>query len=86
MQKLMSILWPSFLVAGIAEGIFFTLVDPQELLLFGEPVHLSRMAIYSLGFFAFWLICGASSLVTCYLRNTSDEVNHHPTHGHPGHA
>ena len=75
MQKLLSILWPSFLVAGIAEGLFFTLIDPQELYLLGEPVRLSRMATYSLGFLCFWAICAASSLVTWYLLRSAAEVN-----------
>jgi hypothetical protein len=30
MQKIFWVLWPSFLVAGIAEGLFFTVIDPQE--------------------------------------------------------
>jgi len=29
------ILWPSFIVAGIAEGIFFTIFDPVDLYVFG---------------------------------------------------
>lgn len=41
MQKLIWILWPSFVVAGIAEALFFTLIDPQELYLFGEPVSFA---------------------------------------------
>lgn len=76
MQKILSILWPSFLVAGMAEGLFFTLIDPQELYLLGEPVHLSRMATYSIGFLCFWAICAASSLATCYLLRSAAEVNH----------
>jgi hypothetical protein len=61
MQKLIWILWPSFVMAGIAEAVFFTLVDPQELYLFGEPVHMTPLATYSIGFFAFWALCAASS-------------------------
>jgi len=44
MLRIIWVLWPSFLVAGIAEGLFFTVIDPQELYLFGEPVHLSKIA------------------------------------------
>jgi len=68
MQRMISILWPSFVVAGVAEALFFTLVDPQELYLFGEPVDWSRTAVYSLGFFAFWAICAASSLFTWFIQ------------------
>jgi hypothetical protein len=73
MQNILSVLWPSFLVAGIAEGIFFTLIDPRELYLFGEPVHFSSLATYSIGFFCFWAICAASSMATCYLLRPTQE-------------
>lgn len=71
MQNILSVLWPSFLVAGIAEGVFFTLIDPREIYLLGEPVHFSSLATYSIGFFCFWAICAASSAVTCYLLRTA---------------
>jgi hypothetical protein len=41
----MWILWPSFLVAGIAEGIFFTLVHPEDLVFLDQPIHASKEAI-----------------------------------------
>ncbi len=75
MRRMMWVLWPSFLVAGIAEGIFFTVIDPQELYLFGEAVHLSKIATYSIGFFGFWAVCAASSLMTCFLLRSAAEVN-----------
>lgn len=61
------VLWPSFLVAGVAETLFFTLVNPRELYLLGEVVEFSPLATYSMGFFAFWALCAASSLLTLYL-------------------
>ena len=75
MKKLMFILWPSFVVAGSAEGVFFTVIDPQELFLFGEAVHFSKIATYSIGFFGFWAVCAASSLMTCFLQTSAAEVN-----------
>lgn len=78
MKRLIWVLWPSFIVAGVAVGLFFTVVDPQELYLFGEPVQFSRMATYSLGFFCFWAICAASSMLTCYIQRTAEEVNRCP--------
>lgn len=75
MRQMIWILWPSFVVAGVAEIVFFTLIDPQELYLFGDPVHWSRTAIYSSGFFAFWAICAASSLFTVFIQRSSAEVN-----------
>lgn len=75
MHKVFRVLWPSFLVACIAEGIFFTVIDPQELYLFGEPVHFSQIATYSIGFFGFWLIGAASSLGTWVLMLSAAEIN-----------
>ena len=75
MWRIMWVLWPSFVVAGIAEGIFFTVIDPQELYLFGEPVHLSKIATYSIGFFGFWAVCAASSFMTYFLQRSAAEVN-----------
>lgn len=78
MQRMIWVLWPSFVVAGIAEAVFFTLVDPQELYLFGEPVSFSRIATYSIGFFAFWALCAASSMFTCFIQRSSSEINKCP--------
>jgi len=75
MQRLLWVLWPSFIVAGVAEGLFFTLINPQELYLFGEPVHFSTIGTYSIGFLAFWAICAGSSFLTCMLQKTPGEIN-----------
>jgi hypothetical protein len=75
MKSLIWILWPSFVVAGIAETVFFTLFDPQELQVFGLPHGLSRVAIYSLGFFFFWIVAAASSAFTCFMQKSSGELN-----------
>lgn len=72
-RQLMWILWPSFLVGGAAEGVFFTLIDPQELYLFGAPVHWSATAVYSVGFFMFWGVAAASSALTAYLQGSGAE-------------
>ncbi|MDO9597662.1 MAG: hypothetical protein Q7J47_08075 [Azoarcus sp.] len=80
MHKLIQVLWPSFLVAGVVEVIFFTVINPRELYLFGDPVYLDPLATYSIGFFAFWLICAASSLTTVYFQRTSDDINHLKLH------
>ncbi len=73
MKCAMWILWPSFLMGGVAEGVFFTLFDPADLHVFGNPVELSRTAVYTLGFFMFWLFAAASSSLTCFLQRNGDE-------------
>lgn len=73
------VLWPSFMVAGAAELAFFSLINPQELYLFGEPVHFSRVATYSIGFFCFWAVCATSSIFTLYLGRSPIAVNSRKT-------
>jgi hypothetical protein len=78
MRKAMWILWPSFLVAVAATGLFFAAFDPWQLRLFDWAVYLSRTAVYSLGFIAFWALAAASSALTCFLQRSSEEVNRCP--------
>lgn len=75
MGKLILILWPSFLAACLAEFVFFSLVDPQTLYLLGQPVHYSSTATYSIGFFAFWGLCGFSSWATLFFGRGSPDIN-----------
>lgn len=68
-QRLMWIVWPAFLVAGVAEAVFFTIFDPFDLHFFGAPLDWSRTAIYTLGFFGFWGMGVASSALTVFLEH-----------------
>ena len=78
MRNAILVLWPSFIVGGIGEVIFFTVFDPKELYLFGEPSSLSRLAVYSIGFFLCWAFAAASSAFTCFLNRSAEEVNRCP--------
>lgn len=75
MLKWIQILWPSFLVAGLGTVIFFTVVDPQQLFLFGKIVEYTPIATYSIAFFGFWLLCAASSLATVFFQSGKEEIN-----------
>ena len=72
------ILWPSFIVAGMAEAVFFTAFDPQDLVVLGEPVTLTRMAVYSIGFFAFWAVTATASALTCFFQRSAAQINQCP--------
>ena len=78
MKNAILILWPSFIVGGIGEVVFFTVFDPQELYLFGDVTHLSRMAVYTIGFFLCWAFAAASSAMTCFLHRSANEINRCP--------
>ncbi len=77
-QRMMWIAWPAFLVAGVLEMLVFAMVDPADLHWFGQPLDMSRQAIYTLGFFAFWLMTMASSALTTLLSMSPFEVNRCP--------
>jgi hypothetical protein len=77
-QRLIWILWPGFVAAIPAVGIVFTFVDPSDLHLFGEPLELTRLGAYSLGFLLFWALGSASSALTCLLQRSPFEVNRCP--------
>ena len=42
-QRIISVLWPSFLTAGLATALFFTAFDPQELLSQTRYAEASRL-------------------------------------------
>lgn len=67
-QNLVSILWPSFLVAGLVTILFFTFFDPSDLGMISGYPDITRLAGYTIGFFAFWFFSAVSSALTCYFR------------------
>jgi hypothetical protein len=77
-RSVIHIFWPSFLVACAAETLLFSIVDPSDLVVFGEPLTASRIGIYSVGFFLLWAIAAGSSALTCFLQRTAAEVNQCP--------
>jgi hypothetical protein len=78
MQRLIHILWPSFLVAGAANIVIATLFDPLEILYRGDAPFEHRIGAYTIGFFVLWLMGIASSAMTCYFQRGADEINRCP--------
>jgi hypothetical protein len=64
MKHVIWVLWPAFIAAGVAEVVFFTVIDPRQLYLLGEPIEVSATATYSIGFLLLWLLCVGSSMMT----------------------
>jgi hypothetical protein len=77
-QRLMWIVWPAFLMAGVLEMLVFAVVDPQDMHWFGSPLDMSRQAIYTITFFVFWGIAVVSSGMTTLLAMSPFEVNRCP--------
>ena len=76
MLRLVSgILWPSFLVAIVAEGFFFSMFDPHDLVIVGSHVEMPAIAAYTIGFFFFWIFCALASMLTYYLLGAPRNQN-----------
>lgn len=71
-QRIIAVLWLSFLTAGIATGAFFSAIDPMELQYCVSFPYVSRSWAYTIGFFLFWLLTAGSSLLAVYFTYPSD--------------
>lgn len=72
-QKIVAVLWPSFLTAALATIVFFTVFDP---VLLGELAgygSVSRLGGYTIGFFLFWLLTAGTCALTCYFQQPCDK-------------
>ena len=67
-QKVIAVLWPSFLTAGVATILFFTAFDPDLILSVSGYGEVSRLGSYTIGFFLFWLLTSSSCALTCYFQ------------------
>jgi len=68
----MTVLWPAFLSAILAEGLFFSLFDPTDLMLVGGRIDMPPLAAYTIRFFFFWTICALASMISMYLVRTEN--------------
>lgn len=73
-QRIIAVLWPSFLTAGVATGLFFTVFHPEELLILTGHTTVSHMGAYSIGFFLFWLLTAISCALTCYFQRPCHQI------------
>lgn len=66
-----TIIWVSFLMASAATVVFFAMVDPE--ILDGATAvgwRISRSAGYAIGFFMFWMLTVATSVLSIFLVRT----------------
>ena len=74
-QQVIAILWPSFLMAGVATVLFFVMVDPVDLGAAMWIENVDRLGAYTIGFFMFWLLTSLSSGLTCYFEKPCEKIN-----------
>ena len=77
-QRVVAILCPSFITAGIATIIFTTVFDPKVIFI---EYDISRLGMYTISFFLFWLFGAVTAMTTCFFlkpcsvgrRTTNDD-------------
>jgi len=73
-QKLITVFWPSFLMAGLGTILFFTAIDPGELISPAWLTRLTRLEIYTLGFLFLWVLGIMACFLTCYFQSPQDKI------------
>ncbi len=68
---LMQVLWPAFLMAIVAVGVLFSLVDPHDMHAVVSYLGDSREGAYTVGFLVFWALFTVSSGLTYLLAHGS---------------
>ncbi len=75
-RRVMVILWPAFLMAGVLEALVFVWVDPAQLRWFGDTsLDLSSTAVHTLAFLLFWGVIATAGALTSLLEQTAAEIN-----------
>jgi len=67
-QRIIAVLWPSFIIAGVGTILFFSAIDPMQLVACGSIPDISRLGCYTIGFFLFWALTLSACLLTCYFE------------------
>ena len=71
-QRIVAILWPSFITGGIATILFTTAFDPEVIFV---DYDVSRLGVYSIAFFLFWLQGAVTAMATCFFMRPCSIVN-----------
>lgn len=75
MRKIMLLLWPSFIIAGLASITFFAIFDPHELSLHGTQLFDDKRAAYTFFLLAAWAFGALNTAVVIVLQKNADEIN-----------
>jgi hypothetical protein len=75
-HRVLTIVWPAFLVAGVLEMLVFAVVDPWDLRWFGgAAIGWSSKAVYTVTFMIFWAAISTAGALTAVLAREPDAVN-----------
>lgn len=65
-QRIAATLWITFLMAVMATGVFFSVIDPIDLKYCVPFPEVSRSAAYTIGFFLFWALTSLTALFAVF--------------------
>jgi len=69
-ERVLLIVWPAFVMAGVLEALVFVVVDPAALHWYGiEPLNWSVSGVYSATFLIFWFVIATSGAITWLLES-----------------
>ena len=71
-QRVVAVLWPAFIMAGIATVLFTTAFDPAVIFF---DYDVSRLGIYTICFFLFWSFGIITAAATCYFLKPCEAIN-----------
>ena len=69
-ERVLLIVWPAFVMAGVLEALVFVVVDPTALHWYGiEPLNWSISGVYSVTYLIFWFVIATSGAITHLLES-----------------
>ncbi len=74
LQKVIAILWPSFLVAGFVTVCFFMVFDPELVLDAVGFENVSLLGAYSIASFLAWLSMMMCCILTAYFARPCEKI------------
>lgn len=74
-QRVVAILWPSFLSAGAGMIVLFLIFSPDELVPEMKASGVSNMAIYSVTFLFLWFTALVACALSCYFLRPCHRCN-----------
>ena len=71
-QRVVAVMWPAFIMAGIATVLFTTAFDPAVIFF---DYDISRLGIYTICFFLFLSFGVITAAATCYFLKPCEAIN-----------
>ncbi|MCP1288850.1 hypothetical protein NK214_01475 [Chromobacterium sp. S0633] len=75
MKKGILLFWPSFIIAILATGVFFSIFDPAELSLHGKILFNDKLSAYSVFFLVSWAFGALNTSIVLLLEKNARELN-----------